>query len=153
MAFSLTKRAKSKQHVRIKNLCLKVLCFFFCLEQIASGGNDDASVLGEVLDRSTKTSKSKKKSKKLTCSSDYQCITQAKRGVGWYNANNQTWGFVRGSLSFVVNPCDGSDLDSNYRLCWTSQTVAQKGAAGDRCGNEINLQNSTKWERLIYKIV
>ena len=97
--------------------------------------------------------KSKKKSKKLACSSDYQCITQAKRGVGWYNANNQTWGFVRGSLSFVVNPCDGSDLDSNYRLCWTSQTVAQKGAAGDRCGNEINLQNSTKWERLIYKIV
>lgn len=95
--------------------------------------------------------KPKKKNKKLICSSNYQCITQAKRGVGWYNANNQTLGFVRGSLSFVVNPCDSSDLDSDYRLCWTAQTDAKQGN-GDRCGKAKNLQDSNKWERLIYKI-
>ncbi|CAF3321249.1 unnamed protein product [Rotaria socialis] len=96
--------------------------------------------------------KPKKKNKKLTCSGNHQCITQSKRGVGWYNANNQTWGFVRGSLSFMVNPCDASDLDSDYRLCWTSQPVAKQNA-GDRCGNAQNLQNSIKWERLIYYTV
>ncbi len=95
--------------------------------------------------------KSKKKNKKLTCTANYQCITQGKRGVGWYNANNKTWGFVRGSLSFVVNPCDSSNLDSDYRLCWTSQTDI-KQSTGDRCGSTKNLQNSTKWERLIYYI-
>jgi hypothetical protein len=95
--------------------------------------------------------RSKKKNKKLICSSRYQCITQAKRGVGWYYANNQTWGFVRGSLSFIVNPCDGSNLDSDYRLCWTSQSNAKEGY-GDRCGSAKNLQNSNKWERLIYYI-
>jgi hypothetical protein len=95
--------------------------------------------------------KSKKKGKKVTCSSNYQCITQAKRGVGWYNANNQTWGFVRGSLSFEVDPCDSSNLDADYRLCWTSQADIKKGT-GDRCGSTKNLQDSTKWERLIYYI-
>jgi hypothetical protein len=99
-----------------------------------------------------KNEKSKKKNKKLSCSSNYQCMTEGKRGVGWYNANNQTWGFVRGSLSFVVNPCDSSDLDSDYRLCWTGQKDS-KQRGGDRCGNTKNLQNSTKWERLIYYIV
>lgn len=98
-------------------------------------------------------SKSKKKNKKekVTCTPSHQCITQAKRGVGWYNANNQTWGFVRGSLSFVVNPCDSSNLDGDYRLCWTSQSDIKQGN-GDRCGNATNLQDSTKWERLIYYI-
>ncbi|CAF1598371.1 unnamed protein product [Adineta ricciae] len=95
--------------------------------------------------------KSKKKTKKPACSSNYQCITQAKRGVGWYNANNQTWGFVRGSLSFVVDPCDSSTLDSDYRLCWTSQKDIGKGT-GDRCGSSKSLQDSKKWERLIYSI-
>ncbi|CAF1068935.1 unnamed protein product [Adineta steineri] len=95
--------------------------------------------------------KSKKKNMKLLCSSRYQCITQAKRGVGWYHVNNQTWGFVRGSLSFVVNPCDASNLDSDYRLCWSSQLERKQGG-GDRCGSAKNLQNSNKWERLIYYI-
>jgi hypothetical protein len=109
-------------------------------------------VLHPCLPKPCKTNgKTKKKNKKSACSSNYQCITQAKRGVGWYNANNQTWGFVRGSLSFAVNPCDSSNLDSDYRLCWTSQTDAKQGS-GDRCGNATNLQNSNKWERLIYKI-
>src|SRR5436853_15739 len=76
--------------------------------------------------------------------------------AGWkkcyHNTNNQTWGFVRGSLSFVVNPCDSSKLDSDYRLCWTSQSDIKQGS-GDRCGSIINLQNSNKWERLIYYIV
>ncbi|CAF0958632.1 unnamed protein product [Rotaria sordida] len=93
--------------------------------------------------------KSKRKNRTLICSSNYQCITQAKRGVGWYNANNQTLGFVRGSLSFMIRPCDSSELDSDYRLCWTSQSIIRQGT-GDRCGNAKNLQNSNKWERLIY---
>ena len=96
--------------------------------------------------------KSKKKRKKLRCPFNYRCMTQAKRGVGWYNANNQTWGFVRGSLSFVVNPCDSSSLDSDYRLCWTSRSVYRQDS-GDRCGSTKSLQNSRKWERLIYTMV
>ncbi len=96
-------------------------------------------------------SKSTKKNRKLVCSSRYQCFTQAKRGVGWYYANNQAWGFVRGSLSFIVNPCDPSNLDSDYRLCWTLQSDVRQGH-GDRCGSAKNLENSNKWERLIYYI-
>ena len=98
-----------------------------------------------------KQCKSYKRNKKLTCSSRHQCITQAKRGVGWYHVNNQTWGFVRGSLSFVVNSCDFSNLDSDYRLCWTLQSDLRQGH-GDRCGSAKNLQKSNKWERLIYYI-
>ncbi|CAF0740423.1 unnamed protein product [Adineta steineri] len=109
-------------------------------------------VVHPCLPKQCKTNgKSKKKNKKLTCSSSYQCITQGKRGVGWYNANNQTWGFVRGSLSFVIDPCDPSDLDSDYRLCWTKQSDIKKGT-GDRCGSTKNLQNSNKYERLVYYI-
>lgn len=89
--------------------------------------------------------------KKLICSSRHQCITQAKRGVGWYHVSNQTWGFVRGSLSFMVNPCDSSNLDSDYRLCWTLRSDI-KQTSGDRCGSTKNLQKSNKWERLIYYI-
>ena len=92
-----------------------------------------------------------RRNNKLICSTRHQCITQAKRGVGWYHVNNQTWGFVRGSLSFVVNPCDASHLDSDYRLCWTLQPDI-KQSHGDRCGSATNLQKSNKWERLIYYI-
>lgn len=92
--------------------------------------------------------KSSNKTKKLVCSVRHQCLTEGKRGVGWYHVNNQTWGFVRGSLSFAVNPCDGSNLDSDYRLCWTVQSKHQ----GDRCGRAKDLHNSNKWERLIYHI-
>ena len=89
--------------------------------------------------------------RKLICSTRHQCMTQAKRGVGWYHVTNQTWGFVRGSLSFTVNPCDASPLDADYRLCWTLQP-AVKHINGDRCGSARNLQQSDQWERLIYHI-
>jgi hypothetical protein len=95
--------------------------------------------------------KYKKRNKKVLCSSNHQCMTQGKRGVGWYYAKNQSWGFVRGSLSFVVNPCDASDLDSDYRLCWTLRSNVNQ-VNGDRCGSAKNLQKSNKWERLIYYI-
>lgn len=88
----------------------------------------------------------RKKSRRLSCLSRHQCITQAKRGVGWYHVDNQTWGFVRGSLSFAVSPCDGSNLDADYRLCWSTH------GNGDRCGRTKNLHESDKWERLIYYI-
>src|SRR5271156_6336979 len=61
-------------------------------------------LLHPCLPKLCKTNNKFKKNKKL-CSTRHQCITQAKRGVGWYHVNNQTLGFVRGSLSFVVNPC------------------------------------------------
>ncbi|CAF1197692.1 unnamed protein product [Rotaria sp. Silwood1] len=109
-------------------------------------------ILHPCLPKQCKTNgKSMKLNKKFICSSHHQCITQAKRGVGWYHVNNQTWGFVRGSLSFVVNPCDSSNLDSDYRLCWTLQSNVKK-ISGDRCGSTQNLQKSNQWERLIYYI-
>ena len=86
-----------------------------------------------------------------TCSNRYHCVTQAKRGVGWYLARNQSWGFVRGSLSFVINPCDTSDLDADYRLCWTMKTN-RKASFSDRCGAEKIFQQANKWERIIYDI-
>ena len=95
--------------------------------------------------------KSSKKLKKSNCTNSFQCITKAKRGVGWYNANNQTLGFVRGSLSFTVSPCDSSELDADYRLCWTSQSQS-KNEHTDRCGKAVNLHNSSKWERVIYSM-
>ncbi|CAF1323527.1 unnamed protein product [Rotaria magnacalcarata] len=103
-----------------------------------------------------KRCKTNGKSRKLTgrqfmCSSYHQCITQAKRGVGWYHVDNQTWGFVRGSLSFVINPCDSSNLDSDYRLCWTLQSDMKKTST-DRCGSAKNLHKSNQWERVIYYI-
>lgn len=79
-------------------------------------------------------------------------MTQAKRGVGWYNANNQTLGFVRGSLSFTVGPCDSSRLDADYRLCWTNQPNLNSNHT-DRCGRHMNLHQSSNWERLIYSLV
>lgn len=89
--------------------------------------------------------------RKFICSSYHQCITQAKRGVGWYHVENQTWGFVRGSLSFVINPCDSSNLDSDYRLCWTLRSDIKKTST-DRCGMTKNLHKSNQWERLVYYI-
>jgi hypothetical protein len=109
-------------------------------------------ILHPCLPKQCKTnSYSRKRNRKLICSTRYQCITQAKRGVGWYHVNDQTWGFVRGSLSFVVNPCDSSNLDSDYRLCWTLQTNTKQDN-GDRCGSAKNIHKSNKWERLIYFI-
>ena len=95
--------------------------------------------------------RSKKRNRTSSCLTNHHCFTQAKRGVGWYHVSNQTWGFVRGSLSFVVNPCDASNLDSAYRLCWTLQADG-KPMSGDRCGSAKNLQKSNKWERLVYYI-
>jgi hypothetical protein len=86
-----------------------------------------------------------------SCSTQHQCMTQAKRGVGWYYVANQTWGFVRGSLSFVVNPCDSSQLDADYRLCWTMLTSGNHSHS-DRCGSMKNLHKSNQWERIIYTI-
>ena len=91
------------------------------------------------------------RSSSSSCSASYQCITQAKRGVGWYDVGGQAWGFVRGSLSFSINPCDASDLDADYRLCWTMKSD-EKQVSSDRCGSAKNLQASKRWERVIYHI-
>jgi hypothetical protein len=87
----------------------------------------------------------------ISCSSYHQCITEAKRGVGWYHVPGQSWGFVRGSLSFHVNPCDSNALDADYRLCWTLKSLG-KHHQSDRCGRATNLHRSTLWQRLVFSI-
>lgn len=85
------------------------------------------------------------------CPDRFQCLTEAKRGVGWFFVENQAIGFVRGSLSFRIDPCDPSDLDADYRLCWTMKNYSVSHRT-DRCGAEKDLLYSKKWERLIFEI-
>jgi len=54
--------------------------------------------------------------------------------------------------SFYLNPCDTSDENSQYRLCWSLRSNVGRGG-GDRCGSSKNLHNTNGWERLIYQTV
>lgn len=56
----------------------------------------------------------------------------------------------QGALS--LNPCDSSDQNSEYRLCWSLRSVSGRGG-GDRCGSSKNLHNTRQWERVIYQTV
>jgi len=61
--------------------------------------------------------------------------------------NWNSWDFVSGSNSALVNNCDG-DMSTNpaYRVCWHIVVTA----GGWRCGATDSLETSTTWEKLIY---
>ncbi|CAF1081981.1 unnamed protein product [Adineta ricciae] len=52
----------------------------------------------------------------------------------------------------ILNPCDSSDQNSEYRLCWSLRSISDRGG-GDRCGSSKNLHNTRQWERVIYQTV
>ncbi|CAF1524473.1 unnamed protein product [Adineta steineri] len=105
------------------------------------------------------------------CSSNTYCAAEMKNSIGFYYAKNQAWGFEgrpkdfianyhgkgRGRFpgiprgSFALNPCDSSDQNSEYRLCWSLAANIGRGG-GDRCGSSTNLHNTDGWERLIYQV-
>ncbi|CAF1290444.1 unnamed protein product [Adineta ricciae] len=103
------------------------------------------------------------------CSPNSYCSIQKKNGTGFYYAQDHAWGFegalntpqevnngyihhygLQGGLS--LNPCDSSDQNSEYRLCWSLRSISGRGG-GDRCGSSKNLHNTKQWERVIYQTV
>jgi hypothetical protein len=65
--------------------------------------------------------------------------------VVWYFNANYSWGFATAGDALDLNQCDengGAD-----RLCW--HTINASG--GYRCGDTINLNGSTAWDRLIFQ--
>jgi hypothetical protein len=74
------------------------------------------------------------------CGTQTNCTHQA-NGVGWYFANNFSWGLAPAGQAVNRVNCDsfaGSD-----RLCWFTD-----GQAGAKCGTNVALWNT--WERVVY---
>ncbi|CAF1068899.1 unnamed protein product [Adineta steineri] len=105
-----------------------------------------------------------------TCSLNH-CRAEFKNNIRFYHAKRQAWGFVgrpkdfvetysiyndrpyfgRSVGTFYTDPCDSSDQNSEYRLCWSLSSHASRDG-GDRCGSSKNLHDTDSWERLIYQI-
>ncbi|CAF3581241.1 unnamed protein product [Adineta steineri] len=105
------------------------------------------------------------------CSQKNYCATEIKNGTGFYYVDDQAWGFegrtedsgssYNGHYSMHhgvtqttvnLNPCDTSDQNSKYRLCWSLRSSINRGG-GDRCGDTKNLHSASNWQRIIYQAV
>ncbi|UJR15497.1 hypothetical protein I4U23_002440 [Adineta vaga] len=110
------------------------------------------------------------------CTTYEYCATEKKNGISFYYVHNHVWGF-KGSPDDPIemdteddghghghdnhqqeydevvdlDTCDQSDLNSEYRLCWSLRSNIRR-RVGDRCGSLKNLHNTEGWERLIYHI-
>ncbi|UJR13334.1 hypothetical protein I4U23_000352 [Adineta vaga] len=76
------------------------------------------------------------------CSTISSC-THVANGVGWYYSDSYSWGFVNNTDSVTRSSCDTAGINSNYRLCWHTQS-----SGGYRCGS-VTATGST-YERVIY---
>jgi hypothetical protein len=66
-------------------------------------------------------------------------------GVAWYYDDQSSWGFAPAGQTVNRAQCDinaGAD-----RLCWHTLPL---GIGGYRCGNNVNLNNATDWQRFVY---
>ncbi|CAF1461929.1 unnamed protein product [Adineta steineri] len=105
------------------------------------------------------------------CSQKNYCATEIKNGTGFYYVDDQAWGFegrtedsgssYNGHYSIHhgvtqttvnLNPCDTSDQNSKYRLCWSLRSSINRGG-GDRCGDTKNLHSASNWQRIIYQAI
>ncbi|CAF1512242.1 unnamed protein product [Adineta steineri] len=105
------------------------------------------------------------------CTQNNYCTTDINNGTGFYYVNDQAWGFEgrtedsgssydgdysmyngRPQNAFNLNPCDTSDQNGKYRLCWSLRSNINRGG-GDRCGDIKNLHNASNWQRIIYRAV
>ena len=76
--------------------------------------------------------------------------THEANGVGWYFNDSGapfSWGFVRAGDGVNKSPCDSRALGDEDRLCWH---IDNNNAGGYRCGENILLNNSTEFERIVY---
>ncbi|CAF3968520.1 unnamed protein product [Rotaria sp. Silwood1] len=82
----------------------------------------------------------------FNCSSSSSC-THAANGVGWYYSNNYSWGFVSNNDTVSRNPCDTTQANPSYGLCWYTGQLS----GGLQCGaNILSPLNYTNFERIIY---
>ncbi|CAF1306876.1 unnamed protein product [Adineta steineri] len=124
----------------------------------------------QILTNTCKAGVGKREDLFYTCSLSH-CRAEFKNNIRFYHAKRQAWGFVGRPKDFVetysiyndrpyfgrsvgtlyTDPCDSSDQNSEYRLCWSLAASIGRGG-GDRCGSSTNLHNTDGWERLIYQV-
>jgi hypothetical protein len=72
-------------------------------------------------------------------------VTHIANGSGWYFSTELgSWGFVTAGEVVDKNECDFL-TEGDDRLCWHLA-----GGGGWRCGNMIELNGSTEYERIVY---
>jgi hypothetical protein len=78
--------------------------------------------------------------------------THTANGVAWYFGGGLSWGFAPEGASVNRTLCDTRDLlaptgDSDQRLCWHQSGSSLSG--GWRCGDQLGLNGSSAWERVV----
>jgi hypothetical protein len=78
--------------------------------------------------------------------------THTANGVAWYFGADLSWGFAPEGASVNRSSCDTQDLlapagDSDKRLCWHQSGGSLSG--GWRCGDQVGLNGSSAWERVV----
>lgn len=69
-------------------------------------------------------------------------------GVDWYFSYNWSMGFVPAGAGVHRNSGDVSSSSPEQRLSWHTKDYY---TAGWRCGNALNLNRDSNWEKLIYQ--
>ena len=79
-------------------------------------------------------------------------VTHNANGVEWYFNNSYSWGFANGGQTVTRSSCDTTDSNGEpggaTRLCWHTGGGTLQG--GWRAGNNIWLNNSSDFERLVF---
>jgi hypothetical protein len=79
-------------------------------------------------------------------------VTHNANGVEWYFNNSYSWGFANGGQTVYRFSCDTNDSSGEpggaTRLCWHTGGGMLQG--GWRAGNNIWLNESTAFERLVF---
>jgi hypothetical protein len=67
---------------------------------------------------------------------------------GLYFSDNYSWGFAREGQAVARNSCDVESNDPSGRLCWHTSSGALFG--GWRCGEQVSLNGSSDFERVVF---
>jgi hypothetical protein len=68
-------------------------------------------------------------------------------GSEWYFNTSWSWGFANQGDTVSLCSCDTDTSDGQDRLCWHTGGGTING--GYRCGNNVGLNGSTAWERVV----
>jgi hypothetical protein len=76
-------------------------------------------------------------------------------GVAWYYDTSSSWGFFSPLDSVSRTSCDtSSGAFPELRMCWhtgAGNLGYSQGTGGYRCGTNVNLNNSTAVERVVFQ--
>ncbi len=75
--------------------------------------------------------------------------TKQSNGAGWYFSDSYSWGFAPGGQTVNRDSCDINNPADGGRLCW--HTFAGMINGGYRCGSNLDLNNSTAFQRIIFQ--